>query len=435
MKEKISKLVNVYKKYGFRGFCKKLYAYIVANYLNKISFAVFFRPGKYRRQIRTILDGEGFDRIVLWRSSFGYHVPLFQRPQHIANNLAKSRCLVLYEVTTMTDQVKTLRPLTENLYLVNFNNVLLNRILMQELKKTDLPKYVQLYSTDWKLSVQNIRDYMDAGYGFIYEYIDHLSPELAGTKNIPQNIIDKYEYAMENKDVFAVVTADLLRQDVIDHRGEENVVMSSNGVDYGFFETFDEDYVFEAEFTEILDKGKPIVCYYGALAKWFDYDLVKKIAATGRYSVVLFGIKYDESFDENLSGEENIYFMGPRDYKVLKNYARKCDILTIPFKINDITRATSPVKVFEYMALKKPIVTTDMNECRKYGSILIGTDHEDFIGKLDRAMTLREDGEYRALLEREAKENDWSRKAAVIVDLLREKERNHGKEDTPCSTT
>ena len=28
MKEKVSKLVNVYKKYGFIGFCKKLYAYI-----------------------------------------------------------------------------------------------------------------------------------------------------------------------------------------------------------------------------------------------------------------------------------------------------------------------------------------------------------------------------------------------------------------------
>ena len=88
MSEKISKLVNVYKKYGFFGFMKKLYAYIVANYFNKISFAVFFNPNKYRRQIAEILSNCDYDRIILWRSSFGYHVPLFQRPQHIANNLA-----------------------------------------------------------------------------------------------------------------------------------------------------------------------------------------------------------------------------------------------------------------------------------------------------------------------------------------------------------
>ena len=137
---------------------------------------------------------------------------------------------------------------------------------------------------------------------------------------------------------------------------------------------------------------------------------------------MLFGIKYDESFDENLSGEDNIYFLGPRDYRVLKNYAKKCDILTIPFKINDITRATSPVKVFEYMALHKPIVTTDMNECRKYESVLIGTDHDSFLAQLEKAEQLKENGEYLALLDKEARENDWSAKAQAIIDLIRKYE-------------
>lgn len=422
MREKISKLVNVYKKYGFVGFCKKLYAYIVANYLNKISFAVFFNPNKYRRMIEEILNSNDFERIVLWRSSFGYHVELFQRPQHIANNLAKNNSLVLYEVTTMTDRVKTIKKLSNNLYLVNYNNILLNRILMQELAKSQKPKYVQLYSTDWKLSVENIKNYIAKGFKFIYEYIDDISPELAGTKNLPQNIIDKYEFAMSNDEVIVVTTADLLKKDVVEHRGEKNLVVSSNGVDYDFFQSFDEDYEFEDEFKEILEKGKPIVCYYGALAKWFDYELIKKIGETDKYSVVLFGIKYDESFDENLKDEKNIYFLGARDYKVLKNYARKCDILTIPFKINNITRATSPVKVFEYMALNKPIVTTDMNECRKYKSILIGKDHQSFIDMLDKALKSAYDKNYIAVLDKEAKENDWYMKASAIIELLKKYE-------------
>lgn len=418
MKDKFSKLLNVYKKYGFVGFLKKLYAYVVANYFNKISFAVFFNPNKYRKLIKAILEENNFSRVVLWRSSFGYNVPLFQRPQHIANNLVKNGCLVLYEVTTMTDKVKTIRKFSDNLYLINYNNILLNRILMQELEKVSCPKYIQLYSTDWKLSVENIKSYMDKGFGFIYEYIDDISPELAGTKEIPQNIIDKYNFAMGNTDVFVVVTADLLKQDVIAHRGEENLILSSNGVDYSFFESFDENFAFEPEFEEIINKGKHIVCYYGALAKWFDYELIKKIAETDKYSVILFGIKYDESYDEELGEYKNIYFLGPRDYKILKNYARRCDILTIPFKINDITKATSPVKVFEYMALHKPIVTTDMNECRKYKSILIGRDHDEFISNLDKAISLKDNSEYIALLDKEARENDWSMKAKAITDRL-----------------
>ncbi len=421
MKEKLSKLINVYKKYGFIGFCKKLRAYVIANYLDKISFKVILNPNKYRKEIKEMLSGK-YDRIILWRSSFGYNVPLFQRPQHIANNLSKNNCLVIYEVTTMTDKVKILKKFQNNLYLFNYNNIKLNKILAEELNKMDIPKYIQLYSTDWKLSVKNIEDYINNGYKFIYEYIDHLSPELAGTKNLPQNIIEKYEYAMNNKNVYIITTADELAKDVKEKRGEENLAVSSNGVDYEFFQHF-EDYKIEDDILQIFNNGKINVCYYGALAKWFDYELIKKIAKTQKYNIILFGIKYDEAFDENINGEENIYFMGPRDYKVLKYYAEKCDILTIPFILNDITKSTSPVKIFEYMALHKPIVTTDMQECRKYKSVLIGKNHEDFIKCLEKAYKIRNDKEYIKLLDKEAKENDWKEKAEVIINLIRKDEK------------
>ena len=150
---------------------------------------------------------------------------------------------------------------------------------MRELRAVDKPKFVQLYSTDWKLSVENIENYINSGFGFIYEYIDDISPELAGTKELPQYITDKYNYAMTHEDVYVVVTADLLLKDVLKHRSGARVAFSSNGVDNAFFQHFDENYSFEPEFQKILDLGKPIVCYYGALAKWFDYELVKKIAA------------------------------------------------------------------------------------------------------------------------------------------------------------
>lgn len=421
MKEKISKLVNVYKKYGFGGFCKKLRAYIIANYLDKISLKVIFNKGKYKREINNILNNTKYDRIVLWRSSFGYDVPLFQRPQHIANNLAKQGCLVFYEVTTMTDKVKTIKKHSDNIYLINFNNIALNKILMKELSKINKPKYVQLYSTDWKLSKKNMEAYINEGYKFIYEYIDHLSPELAGTKDIPKNIIDKYEYVMSNKDVYVIVTADALEQEVIKRRGKTNLAFSTNGVDYNYFKKY-EDYKFEPEFQDVLDKGKPIIMYYGALAKWVDYEIIKALADTNKYSIVLFGIKYDESYDEELGEYKNVYFLGSRDYKVLKYYAKCAEVLTIPFKINDITNSTSPVKIFEYMALNIPIVTTDMPECRKYKSVLIGKNKRDFLKKIEEARKLINDKKYIKLLDKEAKDNDWSMKAKVIIDLIKRDE-------------
>ncbi len=414
MKDKISKLSNVYKKYGLIGFMKKLRAYIIANYLDKVSIRTLVYKKRYQNKVRKILS-QDFDRIILWRSSFGYDVPLYQRPQHISKNLAEQKCLVFYEVSTMTDKVKTLKKQDRRLYLINFNNIILNKILMEELSKSEKPKYVQLYSTDWKLSVENIKDYISKGFEFIYEYIDDLSPVLSGTKELPKNITDKYDYVMSNDDVYVVVTADLLKEDVISKRGTKNLIFSTNGVDYKFFQKY-EDMELEKEFTDVINNGKLNVCYYGALAKWFDYDLLKSMASTDKYNLILFGIKYDESYDENIQGDDNIYFMGPRPYDVLKYYAKACDVLVIPFLINDITKATSPVKIFEYMALHKPIVTTDMNECRKYKSVFIGKNKQEFKSKVEEAFSLRDNREYIAMLDKEARENDWSQKAASIVN-------------------
>jgi glycosyltransferase involved in cell wall biosynthesis len=91
----------------------------------------------------------------------------------------------------------------------------------------------------------------------------------------------------------------------------------------------------------------------------------------------------------------------------------------IPFRINEITESASPIKLFEYMALGRPIVTTDMAECRKYKSVLIGKDHEDFIQRIDDALAMKNDKDYGALLKREARENTWESRVELISKLLR----------------
>ena len=56
------------------------------------------------------------------------------------------------------------------------------------------------------------------------------------------------------------------------------------------FSKFDNEYEFEQEFLDIINNGKPTIGYYGALAKWFDYELIKKIDSTNKYNIVLFAL-------------------------------------------------------------------------------------------------------------------------------------------------
>lgn len=429
LKDKLSKVKNLIKKYGLKGTITKLVNYIQANYLAKLSLKerlyVFTHKKQIVASLNKVLDHEEYDRIVVWRSSFGWDVPLFQRPQHIFTNFARQRTLVFYEVTKFTDDVDRMKKIAPNLFLVNFMNSAYSKVLHEVIEQRNVPRYVEFYSTDWTLSRKKIEDYMQRGYGAVYEYIDDLSPHLAGTDELPVNVKQKYEMMLENKEIFTVVTADALKRDVVEKRGEVRLAFSGNGVDYNHFHNeMDAKFPLDDAFKKVLEIGQPVIGYYGALAKWFDYDLIKKISKTGRYQIVLFGIAYDDSLEKaGLDKYENIHFLGAKNYNILQNYAAHIDVLTIPFLINDITRATSPVKLFEYMAMNKPIVTTDMDECRKYKSVLIGHSHEEFIEQLDRALELKKDSAYMHVLDEEALQNTWKEKAKIIIELLRANEK------------
>ena len=431
MKYKINKIFSLLKKDGLFLTIKKIYKYIQAKYLSKINLFsyiyIIVNYKKFQNEINSVLNGN-YDRVIIWRSSFGWNVPLFQRPQHISKNFAKNNCLVFYEVTTVTDKVKTYKKIQDNLYLINFNNNAMKKLLFTELGKIDKPKYIQFYSTDCTLNLTTVKNYINDGYKIIYEYIDDLSPELVGTKNLPINIKEKYEYMLQDtKNVFTVVTADEIEKDVVSKRGNEKLVFSCNGVDYEHFNRIDNNFTFDKKFLSIINQRKPIIGYYGALASWFDYELVKHLAQNKpNYNIILLGIKYDDSFDKaGLEKYSNIYFLGSKSYDLLPNYASKFDVCTIPFLINDITQATSPLKLFEYMALGKPIVTTAMNECKKYESVMIANTKDEFVELIDKSINISKEHniDYFNLLNKEALENTWEEKAKLIINMLKKYEK------------
>ena len=427
MKDKISKFKSLIKKYGILGTIKKVLNYVFSIIMNILHSLNFIENKKLSKSLDEIIEIKNYDRIIIWRSNFGWNVPLFQRPQHIALNLAKQKCLVFYEVTHFTDKIRGIKKANDNLVLINLENKSVQKLLFTKLKNTNKPKYIQIYSTDWNMKLEELKKYIQSGYKIIYEYIDEINPVLSGTKEIPVNIKEKYEYMLQDKkNVFVVVTADKLKQDIEQKRGKEKLVFACNGVDYEHYQNIDKDFKFDDGFQKILDEKKPIIGYYGAFASWFDYDMIKYLAKTKQeYNIVLIGTKYDNSLEKSKIEEmKNIHFLGARDYKILKNYAAKFDVCTVPFIINDITKATSPLKIFEYMALSKPIVTTAMDECKKYKSIFIAKNSQEFVELIDKALKLNKqtDIEYFKTLEQEALENTWENKARKIINLLKKEE-------------
>ena len=93
------------------------------NKLNLISKIDFKRNRENYIQELDAIFKQKYDRVVVWRGNFGWNVPLYQRPQHMAKHMSNNKTLILYEVTKFTDKVKTVKKVNNNLYLVNFNNI------------------------------------------------------------------------------------------------------------------------------------------------------------------------------------------------------------------------------------------------------------------------------------------------------------------------
>jgi glycosyltransferase involved in cell wall biosynthesis len=170
----------------------------------------------------------------------------------------------------------------------------------------------------------------------------------------------------------------------------------------------------------ILKPNRPVIGYYGALARWFDYDLVRQAAQKhSDWDFVLIGPNHDNTLiASNLLSMSNIHWLGAREYSDLPDYLRHFSVATIPFLINNITRATSPIKLFEYMAAGKPTVTTDMRECRKYPGVLVAHTKQEFIEHLERALPLTTNFAYLQQLNQTARENTWEARVEQIFHAL-----------------
>ena len=161
-----------------------------------------------------------------------------------------------------------------------------------------------------------------------------------------------------------------------------------------------------------------VVGYYGAIAGWFDFDMWLAAAkARPDWAFVWIGYPYGSAVEETIREAvklDNVYYLGKKPYRSLPAYLRYFDVATIPFVLNPITHACSPVKLFEYMAASKPVVATPMREILKYRSVFFASDPREFVSRIEEAHAKSTDPGYLELLRGEAHANTWRARASVL---------------------
>ena len=168
------------------------------------------------------------------------------------------------------------------------------------------------------------------------------------------------------------------------------------------------------------DVKRPVVGYFGAIAPWFDIELLARVASRRPdCSFVVIGGVFDVDID-SLTKLRNVHFLGQQPYARMPAYLHDFDVCMIPFVVNEITAATDPVKFYEYISLGKPVVSTHMPELEPFADLLyLADDEEDFLRKLDLALA-EDDDALRARRIDVARANTWPARAAVTLNAIRD---------------
>ncbi|MEO6928095.1 MAG: polysaccharide pyruvyl transferase family protein [Casimicrobiaceae bacterium] len=366
--------------------------------------------GAFSDQLDAILQRNAGRQIIVLLPVMDYAVPLFQRPQHMAQALAECGFLYFYCLPGSRDGVHGFREVGEGLVLTD------QLALLQALPGS---KIWHVYSTDTTHDIDGLREHMQPGDRVLYEYVDELHESIARGP-IPTFVRKRHRALLADEHVFVVSTADRLDEEVRSWR-TRNAKRVTNGVDVAHFAVRRGRFPVPPGMSAITARGKPIVGYFGALANWFDFDLLATVAKhRPDLEFVLIGPDYDATPDAvNWQSRPNVHRLGIVPYEDLPRWACWFDVGMIPFKVNAITESTSPLKLFEYMALGLPVVATDLRECRKYSSVFRAGTPDEFIACLDHALAARGGSEYAATLAREATENTWSSKGAEVASLIR----------------
>jgi len=207
----------------------------------------------------------------------------------------------------------------------------------------------------------------------VYDCMDHHE----GFGNTGESLMHLEKVLLCKSDL-TIITSNWLDQAVAEHTQRRALIR--NAAEYQHFS--------QAPETIYRDpRGRRIIGYYGAIAEWFDLDLVEEVAKqNSECCILLIGADTINAISR-LGMNSNVIFTGEVPYNKLPYYLYSFDVCLLPFKIIPLTIATNPVKVYEYLSAGKPIVSVDLPEMAQFdGLIEVAADKKQFLAAIDSVL-------------------------------------------------
>ena len=259
-------------------------------------------------------------------------------------------------------------------------------------------------------------------------------------KHILYNIVKRIEnYNL--KTAFLIVTvseplkADLLELGI----PKEKILVNSNRVDP---EKFNPTIITREECNELkrsfgIDEDKVVVGFSGTFGEWHGIPqlteaidkILKSVLSKDIHFLLIGDGKFKLEAESRIGHYENVTFTGVVPYSDIQKYLAICDILVSPHnpQVDGREFFGSPTKLFEYMAMGKGIVASDLGQI---GEVLKNEENAllvtpgDVPELIEVILKLTEDKELREKLGKQAREDvvanyTWGKNAERVMKAVK----------------
>jgi GT2 family glycosyltransferase/glycosyltransferase involved in cell wall biosynthesis len=338
-----------------------------------------------------------------------------QRPQQIAKEFHLNHYQVIYFTTTFY-VAKT----PGYSLLVGDGNILIITLFLNEPKNIYKEKLndqnisfllMSINLLEKELLINNRVSIVDHPFWFplaeklsggftIYDCMDYHP----GFGDESAHLVELEEMAMTQSDILVLTSQDLYQR--FSHKNE-NSILIRNGCEFKYFNA--------PPITIYKSKFKKVVGYYGAISSWFDATTVIALAKRfSEYEFLLVGSTYGCENLNDLKKLSNVTLVGEVAYDQLTKYLYAFDVAIMPFMVNELTIATNPVKVYEYLSSGVPVVSTRLPEVELMGDVVYtASDISEFESCIQKALDINDDESIQKRITF-AHQNDWQSRYSQI---------------------
>jgi len=163
----------------------------------------------------------------------------------------------------------------------------------------------------------------------------------------------------------------------------------------------------------------PVIGFFGVLDPRLDLSLIEYLAVQRpQWNLLLVGrVATDLG---KLTDLPNLRAVGTVPYETLPDWARTFDLCIMPYRRDAFSENANPLKLREYLATGRPVVSVPMPEVDRFGGhVAIADNKESFLAAIERELGSDSEVKRKARLQLVSTDT-WDARVEQVVSIVRE---------------